>query len=114
MEESGEPMNPVTTHELIVTIVSRGYTDVVMDAARSAGATGGTVIHARSIGQKEAEKFLGVSIEPEKEIVLITTSSAAKQAIMKAIAAQTSAQPAAKAFLMSLPINGVIGTSARI
>ncbi|HHT26754.1 MAG TPA: P-II family nitrogen regulator [Firmicutes bacterium] len=105
-------MNPVATHELIVTIVSRGYSDVVMDAARAAGATGGTVVHARSIGHKEAERFLGVTIEPEKEIVLITVSSAKKQAIMKAIATQTSAQTESKAFLMALPINGVIGTSA--
>lgn len=104
-------MNPVASHELIVTIVSRGYSDVVMDAARAAGATGGTVIHARSIGHRDAERFLGVTIEPEKEIVLITTSSAKKQDIMKAIATQTSVQAPCKAFLMSLPINGVIGTS---
>ena len=58
-------------YELIVTIVNRGFNDVVMDAARQVGARGGTIINARGAGAHEAEKLFGIPIQPEKEIVLI-------------------------------------------
>ena len=56
-----------TVHELIVVIANQGYIELVMDAARGAGAYGGTVIHAKGTGMEQAEKFMGVSIAAEKE-----------------------------------------------
>ena len=57
-------------HDLILTIVERGYADDVMDAAKAAGARGGTILHARGTGSKEAEKFFGIIVQPEKELIL--------------------------------------------
>ena len=57
--------------DLIVTIVNRGFADEVMNAARAAGAHGGTILWARGSGVHETEKFFGISIQPEKELVLI-------------------------------------------
>ena len=58
-EQEGEAsMEQQTTHELIVVITNQGYTDLVMDAARQAGATGGTVIHAKGTGADLVKKFL--------------------------------------------------------
>ena len=51
-----------TTHELIVVISDQGYVDLIMEAARGAGAYGGTVIHAKGTGMEVAEKFMGVSL----------------------------------------------------
>ena len=48
------------SHELIMAIMNEGYSDTVMDAARSAGAGGGTVLHAKGTGRARAEKFFGV------------------------------------------------------
>lgn len=56
---------------LIVTIVNRGYSDEVMDAAREAGAQGGTILYSRGAGVHETETFFGIPIQPEKELVLI-------------------------------------------
>ena len=56
--------------ELIVAIVNRGFSDLVMDAARKAGASGGTILHGRGTGVHEAAQFFGVAIQPEKELVL--------------------------------------------
>ena len=64
-------MEKELTHELIIVITNQGYTDKVMDAARSAGAGGGTAIHAKGTGAELARKFFGVSIASEKEIVFI-------------------------------------------
>ena len=74
-----------TEHELIVVIAEQGYTGVVMDAARSAGAYGGTVIHAKGTGMEIAEKFMGISISSEKEIIFIVTQTHLKNTIMKSI-----------------------------
>ena len=59
-----------------------------MDAARSANAGGGTVIHAKGTGMEKAEKFLGVSLAEEKEIILIVAKTSQKNEIMKAIMEQ--------------------------
>lgn len=98
-----------TTHELIIAITNRGYVDEIMEAARNAKATGGTVFHARRIGLKEAESFFGVSIEPEKEILLILANRSCKQDIMQAITARAGLQTEAKTVVFSLPVNDVIG-----
>ena len=59
------------SHEMIICIVNNGFSDAVMDAARAAGARGGTVMSARGTAGKEAEKLFNISIQPEKELVMI-------------------------------------------
>lgn len=43
-------------YELIIAIVNCGHADTVMDAARAAGAAGGTVLHAKGTqpGRKQS------------------------------------------------------------
>lgn len=96
-------------HELIVAITNRGYTDDIMEEARSAGATGGTVFHARRLGHKEAEKFFGVTVQPEKEVLFILADSQKKSAIMQAITARAGLHTEAKTVVFSLPVLDVIG-----
>lgn len=83
----GTTMNEETAHELITVIVNRGYADDVMDAARKAGARGGTIIHARGTGKPHDEKFFGITIVPEKEEVLILAERSGAKAIRDAIEA---------------------------
>lgn len=68
-----------TEYELLVAIANQGCIDTVMDVARSVGAGGGTVIHAKGTGMETAEKFLGVSLAAEKEIILIVTRKKQKK-----------------------------------
>ena len=70
--------------DLIVAIVNRGFSDLVMDAARAAGASGGTILHGRGTGVHEAEQFFGIAIQPEKEIVLILTRSDERRKTLRA------------------------------
>lgn len=109
--EEGEIMENSIKHDLIIAIANRGFSDDVMDAAKSADAKGGTVIHARGTGLKEAEKFFGITIQPEKELVMILAKTELKQGIMEAIAAGAGVQTEAKALVFSLPVNGVAGLS---
>ena len=71
--------------KMITIIVSTGYSDDIMDAARKAGATGGTVTHARGTGTEEDIKFMGVDIVPEKEMIMILCESERTQQIMDAV-----------------------------
>lgn len=98
-----------TEHELIVVIAEQGYTSLVMDAARAAGAYGGTVIHAKGTGMEIAEKFMGISISAEKEIIFIVTKSQIKNTIMKAIMEHSGPSTKAKAIAFSLPVSDTAG-----
>ena len=71
--------------KMITVIVNTGYADDIMDAARKAGATGGTVTHARGTGTAEDAHFLGVTIVPEKEMIMNLAESEKTQAIVDAI-----------------------------
>lgn len=72
-------------HTLITCIVNRGAADEVMDAARKAGATGGTILNARGTGKEEDVKFFGVQLVPEKEMLLILVGSGQTGAVLDAI-----------------------------
>ena len=98
-----------TEYELLVAIANQGYIDSVMEAARSAGAGGGTVIHGKGTGMKLAEKYLGVSLVEEKELILIVTRSKEKNAIMRAIMERTGLEAKEKAIVFSLPVSSVAG-----
>lgn len=98
-----------TPYELIVTIVTRGYFDVVKDAARSAGARGGTLIHGLGIGGEEAAKFLGIHIQPEKDVILIVARAEDKQAVMKRIIEDAGILKESRGVCFSLPVETAFG-----
>ncbi len=98
-------------YDLIVAIANQGYADDVMDAARAAGATGGTMLHARGLGTKYAQKFLGISLqaEPEKDMIWILVKKDKRQQIMAEILKKHGPQTKANAITFSLPVTGVAG-----
>ncbi|MBE6596547.1 MAG: P-II family nitrogen regulator [Ruminococcaceae bacterium] len=96
-------------YELIIAIYEKGFTDMVMDAARSAGAGGGTTVRARGTGAKAAEKFLGISLAEEKEIVFIVSDVQKKKDIMRAIMHDAGVSTEAHALVFSLPVSETAG-----
>ena len=96
-------------YEIVLAIANEGHTDTVMDAAREAGARGGTVLHGKGTGSKDAAKFFGVSIASEKEVIMIVARSSEKAAIMKSIVNKAGTQTEAGAVVMSLPVSAVAG-----
>ena len=93
---------------LIITIVNKGNTDLVMNAARGAGAGGGTVVRGKGTGA-ELAKFFGVSISEEKEMIYIVSRRDARDGIMKAIMENAGANTDAHGVIFSLPIDTVVG-----
>ena len=100
-------------HELIIVILNEGYSDFVMDAARAAGAGGGTVLHAKGTGGTRGEKFFSVSLADEKDMIYIIAHKDEKAAIMRSINEQAGPGSRAGAICFSLPISSVAGLRAR-
>lgn len=113
-EGQGETMDKNFNHDLIIAITNRGFADEVMDAARAASATGGTIINARGTSRKEVEKFFGVTIQPEKELIMILATKENKDNIMESIISKAGPQTNAKTIAFSLPVNGVVGLASLI
>ncbi len=105
----GENAMSDSEHSLIVAIVNRGFSGEVMDAARSKGAGGGTVIHSRSIGTEEANAVWGITAQEEKDLVLILADVENKTAIMSKITETCGVNSDAKGTVISLPIDSVMG-----
>ncbi len=106
-EVEGEPMESV--YELIVAVAASGYTDMVMDAARAGGAGGGTVVHAKGTAAANAEKFFGIALAEEKEMIFIVTTNTQKKDIMRSIMQNAGVNSDAHALVFSLPVADTAG-----
>lgn len=102
-------MNGKTDFSLVLTIVNRGHADEVMNCARQAGAKGGTVLYAHGAGIHETETFFGISIRPEKELVMILVPEDRRQNIMHAIVQGAGLNTEGKGITFSLPVTEVAG-----
>lgn len=96
-------------YTVIMAFVNQGFSEEVMAAARPVGATGGTVFHSRQVGNEEALKFWGVTIQKEREIVLILAEKEKKLAIMRAIGERCGTHSDAQGMVVSLPVDNVAG-----
>ena len=96
-------------HECIVCIVNAGFSDAVMDAAKEFGARGGTVVHARGTASQEAEKFFQITVQPDKEMVMILVPSDIKDDILHALYRAVGLKTPGQGIAFSLPVDGVVG-----
>ena len=96
-------------YALIMAICEGGHTDPVMDAARSAGARGGTVIHAKGTAGELANKFMGMSLANEKELILIICREEERRPIMQAVMDQAGIASPSHTILFTLPVEDVAG-----
>ena len=91
--------------ELVVCIVNAGYSENVMKAARSAGARGGSIIRGRGSANPESEEFFGVTIQPDKEIVLVLVSADIKDAVLKTVYKNAGLSTEGAGIVFSLPVS---------
>ncbi len=108
-EKGEESTLKETKYELLVAIANQGYTEQIMNAARKVHASGGTIIHAKGTGSQMAEKFMGVTLVPEKEMVFIVVRTQQKNDIMRAIMTEAGTGTKAGAVVFSLPVTDTAG-----
>jgi len=93
----------------IFCIVNRGFTDLVMVAARKAGAGGGTVLHARGTANGQFEKFYGIAVSPEKEIVVIVVKKELTNKLLLAINKEAGLDSPGQGIAFALPVSDYLG-----
>ncbi len=98
-------------YEVILCIVNAGFSELVMDAAREVGARGGTVMHAKGTANKEAEQFFNISIQPDKEVVMILVPKEIKDDVLHAIYKNAGLKSEGSGIAFSMPVNKVVGLS---
>ena len=96
-------------HEVIFCVVNAGFSDAVMDAAKEFGARGGTVIHARGTANSEAEKLYQITVQPEKEIVMILVSTDIKNDILHALYRAVGLNTPGQGIAFSMPVDAAVG-----
>lgn len=99
----------MSEYSMVMTIVNQGFSDEVMDAAKPMGATGGTVFHSRRAGGEGSKKIFGISVQQEREVVLILARKEDKLNIMQAIGKKCGIQSEAQGIVFSLPVDGTAG-----
>ena len=99
-------------YDLIVAAVAVGQVDDAMEAARAAGAAGGTILRARSISNAKAEQFIGITLMQEQEILLILAKRENKLAIMQALSDRVGLKTEAGGVIFSLPVDKTAGIAA--
>jgi len=107
--ERKEDNHMATTHSLILATVNQGFSQEVMDAARTAGAGGGTVVHSHRVGDEHEASLWGLSFQEEKDMVIIVADNNNKLNIMNAISEKCGMSSEAKGMVLSMPIDTVIG-----
>lgn len=96
-------------HELVIAVVNRKYTDVAIEAARAAGATGATVFHTKSSNNQKAEQAIGTTIEQETDSVFFLTNLEYKNRIMEAVRNTAGLKTEGGAVIFSVPVDDLVG-----
>lgn len=96
-------------YELILIIVNEGFSGSVMDAAREAGARGGTLVNGRGTAKEEMLSKFQIFMSPEKEIILIVATKDIKENILKAVNKSYGINSEAHGIIFTLPIDDVVG-----
>ena len=97
--------------EVIICIVNSGFSDEVMDAARKAGAKGGTVLRGRGTANPEAESLFGIAIQPEKEIVMILVEKSQRNDILHNVYKEVGLDTPGHGIAFTMPVESVVGLS---
>ena len=100
-----------TEISLIITIVNKGWGDMVLEASIKAGAEGGTILFGRGVGVHEHQKILGIPIEPEKEIVLSVIHSDQSEAILEEICGACKLKKPGAGMAFVIPVKKVVGVA---
>jgi uncharacterized protein YaaQ len=106
-------MNTTMDYELIITVVNQGYSDELMAAAREAGAGGGTAINVRGLMHEGPVKFFGISVQEEREAIIILTSREKKIPIMQAISRKFGVNSKAAGIVYAVPVDSVMGLNLK-
>ena len=99
-------------YKCIFAIVNNGFSEEAMDAARACGAKGGTILHGRGTMSKEAEIAFNITIQPDKEIVMILAKSDKVDGILRGLYNAIGSATKAQGIVFAIPVDESVGLDA--
>ncbi|MCL1988659.1 MAG: hypothetical protein FWG64_11940 [Firmicutes bacterium] len=114
LKEKAETSETKVKHEMVIAIVRSGHSEEIMNAAKLAGARGGTVIHARQAAADKTAKFFGIALQPERDFVLIVTEATNVTNLLKKMTTACGIKTPAKGIMMSVPLTQCVGITSNL
>ena len=108
-KNGGKKVKTQREYCLIVTAMQKGFAEEAMEAARAAGAAGGTVLTAATLGDKKAEQLIGVTLQKETDVLLILAKNDGKNAITEAILKKVGLKTDGGGVVFTLPVDNIAG-----
>ena len=96
-------------HEVIFVIVNSGFAEEAMDIAREAGVRGGTIINARGVAKEKEATFFGITVHPEKEILMMVVEKTIRDKVLNAMYTHMGLDKKAQGIAFALPVSDVAG-----
>jgi nitrogen regulatory protein PII len=94
------------SYKLIITIVGKGKAERVIDVSHKAGAVGGTILFGHGAAVR---LLLGISVEPEKDIVLTLIEEGKVQTVIDALVKEMELNEPHKGICFILSLDRVVG-----
>ena len=110
-QNASPPKPPDHSHHLVLSVINQGYSNDFMNTAREAGASGGTIINVRGQDHEGVVKFFGLSVQKERELIIMLTSEDKKDPIMQAVFEAHGLGSKAQGIIFSLPVERVMSLS---
>lgn len=101
--------NQEKKYEMIMCVVNAGYAANVMDEARKVGVRGGTIVHARGTANKEAETFFHITIQPDKDLLILLVPARIKDDVLHVIYRSVGLDSAGQGIAFSIPVDRAVG-----
>ena len=96
-------------HEVVFAIVNAGFAEDVMEVAREQGVRGGTILNARGVAREKEAAFFGITIQQEKEILMMVVEKDIRDKVLNAIYKEMGMAKKARGIAFSLPVSDVAG-----
>jgi len=98
--------------KLIIALTSEEKSDIVVKAAREAGAMGATVIsHARGEGVNPVKTFFGLSLEMQRDVLLFLVEEHLSRYILDTISKEGGFENIGEGIAFQLDVEDAVGVS---
>ncbi len=96
-------------YEAVFCIVNSGFADTAMDAARKAGAGGGTILRGRGTAGRGSEEIFNIHIQPEKEMLMLVVPAEIRDTVLRTLYHAAGLDSEGQGIAFSMPVEKIIG-----
>lgn len=96
-------------YEVIFVVVDNNQGEKVVSIAEKYGSKGATIIHGRGSGIHEKASIFNITIEPEKEIVMLLVNSEVHEEVLNGLSEELKIKDPGQGIIFTASVNRAIG-----